>query len=314
MTHPTDQVFISPNSESAAGSEILSAGQLLRAARLRAGVHLAFLSVTLKVPVRQLEALEANELDPSKGPVFYRALAASLCRHLQIDPAPVLALLPVSSRPLTPLRADGIVALPERRLHLPGPTTRRWRPSRVVWAAAFMLLLTGALLWLPGPSQWLWLDDVTALLGESGSDTPLEDRLTANPAGGVVVTDVPAGGAVLGQPQPLSLPVLPAIAAPDVSAQAATMPASAPPAQVTTQAAEWVFTAREESWLELRNAQKNVVWSGVLQPGLSTRIASPVPVSVVVGRAPVVTATWRGQPFDLKPYTQVTVARFEVKE
>jgi cytoskeleton protein RodZ len=28
----------------------------------------------------------------------------------------------------------------------------------------------------------------------------------------------------------------------------------------------------------------------------------------------VVTATLRGQPFDLKPHTQVTVARFEVKE
>jgi cytoskeleton protein RodZ len=39
-----------------------------------------------------------------------------------------------------------------------------------------------------------------------------------------------------------------------------------------------------------------------------------LPVSVVVGRAQVVSATLRGQAFDLKPHTQVTVARFEVKE
>jgi cytoskeleton protein RodZ len=57
-----------------------------------------------------------------------------------------------------------------------------------------------------------------------------------------------------------------------------------------------------------------VLWSGVLKAGESTRIQSPLPVSVVVGRAQVVTATLRGQPFDLKPHTQVTVARFEVKE
>jgi len=52
----------------------------------------------------------------------------------------------------------------------------------------------------------------------------------------------------------------------------------------------------------------------VLKAGESTRIQSSLPVSVVVGRAQAVTATFRGQPFDLKPHTQVTVARFEVKE
>jgi cytoskeleton protein RodZ len=77
---------------------------------------------------------------------------------------------------------------------------------------------------------------------------------------------------------------------------------------------EWVFSASGDSWLEVRNAQKAVVWSGVVKAGESTRIQSPLPVSVVVGRAQVVTATLRGQAFDLKPHTQVTVARFEVKE
>jgi cytoskeleton protein RodZ len=77
---------------------------------------------------------------------------------------------------------------------------------------------------------------------------------------------------------------------------------------------EWVFSATGDSWLEVRNAQKAVVWSGVVKAGESTRIQSPLPVSVVVGRAQMVTATLRGQPFDLKPHTQVTVARFEVKE
>ena len=92
---------------------------------------------------------------------------------------------------------------------------------------------------------------------------------------------------------------------------------SAPPAKPAVSASaepEWVFSASGDSWLEVRNAQKAVVWSGVVKAGESTRIQSPLPVSVVVGRAQVVTATLRGQPFDLKPHTQVTVARFEVKE
>ena len=80
-----------------------TAGQLLREARLKAGVHLAVLSVTLKVPVRQLEALEADELDPGKGPVFYRGLASSVSRHLKTDAAPILALLPQTTSHLHPL-------------------------------------------------------------------------------------------------------------------------------------------------------------------------------------------------------------------
>ena len=89
---------------------------------------------------------------------------------------------------------------------------------------------------------------------------------------------------------------------------------TAKPAVSASAEPEWVFSASGDSWLEVRNAQKAVVWSGVVKAGESTRIQSPLPVSVVVGRAQVVTATLRGQPFDLKPHTQVTVARFEVKE
>jgi cytoskeleton protein RodZ len=76
----------------------------------------------------------------------------------------------------------------------------------------------------------------------------------------------------------------------------------------------WVFTASAESWLELRDAQNSVVWSGVLKAGETMRIESPLPVRVVVGRAQAVSVTLRGAAFDLKPHTQVAVARFEVKE
>ena len=119
-------------------------------------------------------------------------------------------------------------------------------------------------------------------------------------------------------PSPAAAPAaLPASAA---QAKAAASAAATPPvatagsATATGPTPEWVFSASGDSWLEVRNAQKAVVWSGVVKAGESTRIQSPLPVSVVVGRAQVVTATLRGQPFDLKPHTQVTVARFEVKE
>ena len=52
-----------------------SPGALIRAAREKQGLHLAILSVNLKVSVKQLEALEADQFDKLLEPVFARALA-----------------------------------------------------------------------------------------------------------------------------------------------------------------------------------------------------------------------------------------------
>lgn len=300
-----------------------TAGQLLREARLKTGMHLAVLSVTLKVPVRQLEALEADELDPAKGPVFYRGLASSVCRHLQIDAAPILALLPHASAQLHPLRStieplgvkgSGVIS------------SQHWGrlvSSKVFWGAALMLLLTAAFLWLPSPSQWTWLDDVKSLMADEGVSQEVSEPIVQTPAFAAVEPSTPVDVTTAAAP-PTSVDaaataaVAPAAGLnPQVQSAPLAKPASSTPAAVAVRsdaAPEWVFSATGDSWLEVRNAQKAVVWTGVIKAGESARIQTPLPVSVVVGHAQVVTATLRGQPFDLKPHTQVTVARFEVKE
>jgi cytoskeleton protein RodZ len=303
----------------------VTAGQLLRKARLKAGIHLAVLSVTLKVPVRQLEALEADQLDPGKGPVFYRGLASSVCRHLQTDAAPILALLPQMSSQLAPLRSAIQPFENDASVGISGLTWGRMASSKVVWGAAFMLFLTGAFLWLPGPSHWAWLEDVKSLMAdevvsqEVGEPVSLpvfsatpptfeasDAKTTQSPASSVSNVSLATTTAVVTAPVASKISqVIPANPATAMASSSANRSDASP---------EWVFSASGDSWLEVRNAQKAVVWSGVVKAGESTRIQSPLPVSVVVGRAQVVTATLRGKAFDLKPHTQVTVARFEVKE
>ena len=283
------------------------------------------MSVTLKVPVRQLEALEADQLDPGKGPVFYRGLASSVCRHLQTDAAPILALLPQMSSQLTPLRSAIKPFENDASVGISGLTWGRMASSKVVWGAAFMLFLTGALLWLPGPSHWAWLEDVKSLMADEVvsqevgepvslpvfSATPAtfeasDAKTTQSPASSVSNVSMATTTAVVTAPVASKISQV-------IPANPATAMASSP-ANRSDASPEWVFSASGDSWLEVRNAQKAVVWSGVVKAGESTRIQSPLPVSVVVGRAQVVTATLRGKAFDLKPHTQVTVARFEVKE
>ena len=303
----------------------VTAGQLLRKARLKAGIHLAVLSITLKVPVRQLEALEADELDPGKGPVFYRGLASSVCRHLHTDAAPILALLPQTSFQLEPLRSSIKPLEDEASMGIAGLPWGRMASSKVVWSATFMLFMTGALLWLPGPSHWAWLEDVKSLMADPvvsqevgepvslpviGATSPTfeasDAKTTQSPAS--FVSNVPNAATTAVVTEPVATKSSQVIPANPVTATASSS------AGRSDASPEWVFSASGDSWLEVRNAQKAVIWSGVVKAGESTRIQSPLPVSVVVGRAQAVTATLRGQAFDLKPHTLVTVARFEVKE
>lgn len=291
----------------------LSAGQLLREARLKAGVHVAVLSVNLKVSVRQLEALEANVFDADKGPVFYRGLASSVCRQLNMDPAPVLALLPRPSGQLDVVKLTQQPVLSTHTgLHRSGAFQAKVT-SKVFWLGALLLALTLSFVWMPSPLQWSWLD--MSRLPWASSHAPTEVTQEVPLASSPVNADA-ISLSMLGAP--LSPPVAPLPKA----GLASVLPredsnVTRPSAGVMPNASisvPWVFSASAESWLELRDAKNLVVWSGILKAGETTRIESPLPVRVVVGRAQAVSVTLRGAEFDLKPHTQVTVARFEVKE
>lgn len=307
-----------------------SAGRKLREARLNAGMHLAVLSVTLKVPVRELEALEADVWDVAKGPVFYRGLASSVCRHLKADPTEILALLPPATGQLEPVR-DGLGAgVTPHQFSLGNDPLAKSSTRKVVWIAALMVVLIAALLWLPGPKQWSWLDTLKASLASDVAfvDSTRLDGVTPNSVqdaldNGLTTTDV-AIPFIEAPSEGVAADVTPALAAaetladspPDASlaaSRAVNSQAGSNP-QSSTAGPEWVFSASDDSWLEVRNAQQAIVWSGIVKSGEAVRIQSSLPVSVVVGRAQAMAVSFRGEPFDLKPHTKVAVARFEVKE
>src|SRR5450830_4495 len=86
----------------------ISAGLILKNAREAEGIQIASLATLLKVPVMKLEALEADRFDLLLDTVFVRALAASLCRTLKIDPESVLTKLPHSTVPTLKTDESGI--------------------------------------------------------------------------------------------------------------------------------------------------------------------------------------------------------------
>ena len=119
-----------------------SPGGIMRSAREKAGLHLAVLSVNLKVSIKQLEALEADQFQYLPEPVFARALAAKVCRFLKIDSDPVLALMPQMTNGLKPLQIIESDNRSSNRLHRmdqPSGTHPKGRKLWILFAVICML-------------------------------------------------------------------------------------------------------------------------------------------------------------------------------
>lgn len=94
-----------------------SPGALIKSAREKAGVHVAVMAVNLKVSVKQIEALEADDYEKLSEPVFARALAAKVCRLLKMDAGPILALMPAATNGLKPLNIIGSESSKDHHYH-----------------------------------------------------------------------------------------------------------------------------------------------------------------------------------------------------
>jgi cytoskeleton protein RodZ len=289
--------------EQPAANDGVTAGALLRRAREASGLHVAALAVSLKVPVRKLEALEDNRWDLLPDAVFVRALASSVCRTLKIDPQPVLERLPQTSAPRLVQDGDGINTPFRAPSDGVGPT---WSDqlSRPVFLVVFALLLGAlALILLPARQQEASVTTVT------GPDT----AVSVSPAGpGPAPTTAPAEVA------PPLAPVAPAPAASSVVAVAPVLtPSAAVPAAPAAPAAPVsgtiVFRAKEASWIEVTDAKGVVAVRRLLGAGEAAGASGAPPLQVIVGRADATEVQVRGKPFDLKPVSKDNVARFEVK-
>jgi len=304
----------SSSSDSSVSPEIptvLTPGGRLRAAREAKGLHLAMLSVTLKVPTRQLEALENDQYDAFRGPAFVRAVAQSMCRHLGIDPSPMLAGLPqtATSMALRPSAVDAPVH-PTVRARRTGPGLRVSR--QVMGLGGLMLLGSAALIWWPMPSttdetQAEVVEPVQVLPAEASEPVALASAPEAS-----VDQAMPAPAPALA---PSATAPVPITVVPVKPAASANLPASALATSLSVPAhvSDLVIVASGDTWLEVRDARGQLVVNRLLKAGETQTIDFPPPLNVVVGRAHLVRVTRGGKEVDLTPYTKASTARFDIQ-
>jgi cytoskeleton protein RodZ len=276
--------------------EQASAGTLLRRAREASGLHIAALAVSLKVPVRKLEALEEDRYEDMGDAVFIRALASSVCRALKIEPQPVLERLPQSPAPRLFRDNEGLNAPFRAPKDGPAPT---WiialrQPAPMT---AIALLVAGALVALWPVSR---REEAALPVATSHAPLPAVADASAPPVEAApVAVSAPAASAVEISMVPASTPV---------AAAAQPAPAASAPATGIV-----VFHAKGESWVEVSDAKGAVTLRKLMTGGETAGASGALPLQVTIGRVDMTEVDVRGKKYDLRPVSKDNVARFEIK-
>lgn len=302
--------------QAGAGTEtVLTAGQMMRNAREAAGLHVAALAVSMKIPVKKLEALESDRLDLLHDAVFVRALASSVCRTLKIDPAPVLGKLPGNMAPRLNPDERGINAPFRTPGECVGTSISALISKPVVWIVLALLVGVVAVVFFP---------DIK--VSEAPVEVPVKAESIAEPILPVkpVVEEVVVPSAqtaaftetrVSPENRAASSPVAAAVkSAPASAAMAAVSDAARSVTVVAPVSTSLVvFKARGSSWVKVVDSNGVVQLSKTLSDGETAGASGSTPLSVVVGRVDVTDVEVRGKTFSLAGIAKENVARFEVK-
>lgn len=295
-------------------------GKRLRRAREARGLTLQEVAANLHLHVRTIEALEADDHDNLPAPIFVRGYIRNYAKLLQLDGDALIASYddeaghdPQLTPPLQP----------------PPQASSSDRPVK---AMTYLLSLTLVLLLL---AWWQsrhigYYDDMPDMLVE----TAPEQRDDAPELLTIPGLDYPVS--VIRHPDSPFLPRTDqpppmadepaidrpaAIAAPEPETTLlpieATGPAPSPTPDTETQppeatAAGLKLELTAESWIEVYDAAGKRLYHGMGRPGETLQFNSDPPLQVVLGYAPGVRVSYRGETFDPEPHSTAGVARFQI--
>jgi cytoskeleton protein RodZ len=246
----------------------------LARAREAAGMSLEEAGRQLKFAPRQLQALEAGELERLPGGTFVRGMLRSYARLLHLDAQPLLAQ--IGDR-VPPPDAERLA----QRFRQPVPFSDGARRTNLAYVALSLTLLAV----------------VVAVALEWRQERAGTPRLAF-----VSAAQQPA--------EPPRAAVAGAAPAPAVTAE----PAAPPEERGTAAGRRRIdlqFTG--ESWVEIRSGNGKLLVSQ-LHPGGTVRVVTGVPpFTVVIGNAQHVRLSYNDKPVDLMPHVKVEVARFTLE-
>lgn len=324
-------------------------GALLAHTREEQGISQADAAQRLKLSVRQIEAIEAEDWPHLPGEVFRRGFVRNYARLLELNPDDLVR--PVDAE----ATATHTITAPSEGLTIGRSPITRW--VALPLAALLLFLLVVALLY-----QWLRQGE-QALVSPVGLGETLEPPQAVTPAvpsppaesppvggqqplpatpetgeEGTVVLPLPLNPQPVSQPtsQPVSQPSADTAALGKAAAepQGKPSPGSAPlrdaatsgnaaretrPAatEATVQvqsggSAALRFSTSDDAWVQVLDG-KGQRFSKLVRAGTQEQLSGQPPFKLVVGNAAQVKLTYNGHQIDLRPFIGEKVARLTLE-
>lgn len=285
-----------------------SLGEMLIAARERQGLSAGDVARTLRLGLRQIEALETNRFEALPGNTFIRGFLRNYAKIVQGDGE---AFLAAYERTRPQPAAPEIIA-PTEQIDYMRKSVPRWvwyATAVVVTAVAAPLLIYAMLQEDEAPAR------VAAPSGVPAAPAPAAAPVARAMSSEVALSLPPATPVASGQPAapPEQTPAAVSAVAP---APGVLIPLATPsPASVPDAATQPKLVLRfaADAWVEIRDKSGAKIFSQVGKRGTEETVQGAPPFALVVGNAAQVSVTYKGKSVDLAPHVKVNVARLSLE-
>lgn len=302
-------------------------GQRLRAAREALGLGSAEVAAKLKLSVRQVEAIEADDWSALPERPFARGFFRNYARLVSIDPDSLGLDAPADKSPAVAASATldaGTQLESHAATSEPLQTSGRRRSPWLIPITLAVILIAGAIyLHQSGTSssvrpQTVWPTPTPPAASSTSAAPTAVPSATPSPtatAGSTEAAAPPASAAGAAS--------APSAAGTSDTTPPASAPAPAPNPATPAEGQNVLGTAKPRegesvvritfsgrSWTEVRS-KGEVVFSETAQPG-TREFTAARPLSFIIGNASAVKLEIDGKPHDFAPSTRSDVARFQI--
>ncbi|HRL76350.1 MAG TPA: DUF4115 domain-containing protein [Candidatus Accumulibacter phosphatis] len=271
-------------------------GQQLRAAREARGASLAEVALSLKLGLRQVEALENEEWQLLPGNTMIRGFVRNYARLFHLDGEQLMRSLDAAELQQTPQLA----ASAGTSASLPQTVGRRAERRDYLAVFGGLLLLGLALLVYFFAPLESWQAQLNEMIESRSAASRLERPLP--------VPVAPAAGE--STVRPAGSESVTAVTAPNATVLSAANPSSSVGAAGGD---DLRLSFAQSAWVEVRDAMGQILVSGMIPAASQREIGGQPPFSLVIGNATQVTVQYRGRMIDLAPHSKGDVARLTVE-
>ncbi len=271
-------------------------GEMLRHARELRELSIENLAHRLRLEPRIIRQLENDQIDQIAAPAFTRGYVRSIAKELDVDSAPLLAMLDLRFESEPP-------ALSDFKSRAPVQITSDSDIMRYTTIALVVATVALVVLW--------WQAQAPGNGPELAA--PGEDSVAAGPPPEPLdyefeIVTHPQGPLYRAEPELQAAPA--DDLAYDTEAEATPPADDAAPAAVNSN--EIVITTSEDAWVEVRDALGAKLHYNLARPGREVRLNGQPPFALTIGNALAVSILFAGQAVDLGPYVDDGVARLQL--